>query len=46
MKQVTQFVSSLLQGIGDIIGSMDVTQWGIFAAIMVVLGFAALRSKL
>ena len=46
METVFRFFSNVLKAIGSVITHMDATQWGIFAAIMVAVGFAALRSRL
>jgi hypothetical protein len=46
METVFKFLSDALKAIGSVINHMDATQWGIFAAIMVAVGFAALRSRL
>lgn len=46
METVIKFLSDVLKAIGSVINHMDATQWGIFAAIMVAVGFAALRSRI
>ncbi len=46
METVIKFLSDVLKAIGAVITHMDATQWGIFAAIMVAVGFAALRSRI
>lgn len=46
MNFVFNLISQLLTAIGEVISKMDTTQWGIFASIMVIVGFMALRSRL
>lgn len=46
METVIKFLSDVLKAISAVITHMDATQWGIFASIMVAVGFAALRSRL
>lgn len=47
---ISKFFSGLMDEVGEgfmwMIYKMDVTQWGILAAIFVVTGFMALKTKL
>ncbi|MCR9296483.1 MAG: hypothetical protein NXI32_27550 [bacterium] len=49
MRFISRFFSKMWENVGDgfdwLIYQMDVTQWGIVAALFVVTGFMALKTK-
>jgi hypothetical protein len=46
MSYIFNLICKLFVSINDVFMAMDTTQWGILSAVMVIVGFAALRTKL
>jgi hypothetical protein len=46
LRYLSNLVSKLLEGFNWLVLEMDQTQWGVVAAILVVVGFMALRTRI